>query len=147
MGETVLITGGVGFIGLELARLLLRDGEIVVAYDNLRANPQARTGPWPEGLTLVEADVRDEATLRATVQRFRPRIVYHLAAIHYIPYCQSHPRETLEINVLGTQAVLDACRESVSRFVLASSAAVYSPASRADTMRRHAPTTCMLSVC
>ena len=128
MRETVLITGGAGFIGLQLARLLLADGESVVAYDNLRANPQARAGPWPEGLTLVEGDVRDEATLRSTVRRFRPRIVYHLAAIHYIPYCQSHPRETLETNALGTQAALDACGESVGRFVLASSAAVYSPA-------------------
>ena len=131
MRSTVLITGGAGFLGLELARLLLEDGHSVIVYDNLSAKGVAELEPLQDGLTLVKGDVRDEAALLAVMEKYEPQAVYHLAAIHYIPYCQSHPLETLSINLVGTQAVLNACRSGMKRLVLTSSAAVYGPASHA----------------
>jgi UDP-glucose 4-epimerase len=77
-------------------------------------------------MTVVEGDVRDEQLLRDTLRRHRPAAAVHLAALHYIPYCDAHPVDTLDVNVVGTQALLEACRETpVDRLVLASSAAVY----------------------
>jgi len=56
----------------------------------------------------------------------RPQGVCHLAAIHFIPYCNQHPLEALDINVQGTLSVLEACKIAPPKMVvIASSAAVY----------------------
>jgi UDP-glucose 4-epimerase len=56
------------------------------------------------------------------------KAVYHLAALHYIPYCAAHPAETLSVNVVGTQTVLDALKSTPPRhFVFVSTGDVYAP--------------------
>jgi UDP-glucose 4-epimerase len=120
-----LVTGGAGFIGSALVRRLLDSGLEVEVYDRL--NPgRADFLPDHPGLTLTVGDLLDAADFRATVARVRPAVVFHLAALHYIPYCNGHPGETLRTNVEGTEAVVRACAEAeVPRFVFASTAAVY----------------------
>ncbi|OYT72345.1 MAG: NAD-dependent epimerase, partial [Armatimonadetes bacterium JP3_11] len=62
------------------------------------------------------------------LQRHNVQTVYHLAALHYIPYCEANPRETFEVNVLGTLSVLEAMRAAgVNRIVFASTGALYPP--------------------
>jgi UDP-glucose 4-epimerase len=74
---------------------------------------------------VVEGDIRRNDDLRC-IEEFRPDTVFHLAALHFIPYCAAHPAEALEINVLGLQSVLRALRSApVESFVFASSGAVY----------------------
>lgn len=63
--------------------------------------------------------------LAEAVYRFDPHVVFHLAAHHYIPWTEEHPRETQVLNVEGTAAMLEAMGPSLEAFVLASSAAVY----------------------
>jgi UDP-glucose 4-epimerase len=61
-------------------------------------------------------------------------VAFHLAALHFIPYCNSHPEETMAVNVVGTQHVLEACRNHPpARLVVASSAAVYPIRDRANS--------------
>lgn len=128
----LLVTGGAGFVGSHLVRLLLSQGRPVVVYDNFRAGRRESLASTSDLLSVYDGDVRDHQSLRDAVQLYRPRAVIHLAALHYIPYCSSHPVETLEVNVVGTQVVLEACRDAdVRRFVFVSSAAVYAPGDRA----------------
>lgn len=119
----MLVTGGAGFVGTTLVADLLADGRAVVVYDNCSAG----RAPAPAaGLTLVDGDVRDESHLRGVIRQHAPIAVIHLAALHYIPYCDAHPVDTMHVNVVGTQALLEACRAGdVERLVFASSAAVY----------------------
>ena len=77
-----LITGGLGFIGNELARQLLARGREVVIMDNRR-----RVAPRISdlaGARVIEADLTDAAAARRAFAGLHPRNVFHLAAIHYI---------------------------------------------------------------
>jgi UDP-glucose 4-epimerase len=124
--ETVLVTGGAGFIGSTLCHALVARGRRVVVFDDLSFG-RASLLPAANGrCLLVRGDLRAEASVADVVREFRPRQVYHLGAIHFIPYCNEHPDDTLDINVNGTRNVLAACREFRPEVVLlASTAAVY----------------------
>lgn len=121
----VLVTGAAGFIGSALCERLVSAGHRVIGYDNLS---RGRREYLPPDAALVEGDIRDRERLQAAFESTRPECVVHLAAMHFIPECIANPEATLEVNVGGTQRVLDACREArVSRLIFASSAAVYAP--------------------
>lgn len=121
----VLVTGAAGFIGSALCRRLLDAGESVVAYDDLSRGKREYV---PDGIALVQADIRDRDRMKATIAETRPASVIHLAAMHFIPDCVARPADTLDINVHGTRVVLDSCRgTSVRKIIFASSAAVYAP--------------------
>jgi UDP-glucose 4-epimerase len=124
--ERVLVTGGAGFIGSALCPALVAEGKQVVVYDDLSFGRAELLPPAGESCRLVQGDLRDGARLAALVRELRPRRVYHLGAIHFIPYCNAHPEDTVEINVGGTRSLLAACRETRPEvLLLASTAAVY----------------------
>ena len=131
--ETVLVTGGCGFIGSRLSALLAADGLRVVAYDNLRrAGADGAMAAGVPNVVLERGDVRDVYALRRVIASHEIKTVFHLAAMQYAPACEKAPRECVSINVGGTQALLDACEgTSVSAIVFTSSAAVYAPAADA----------------
>ena len=88
------------------------------------------------------ADIRDREATMAVLERVKPEQVLHLAAIHFIPYCNQHPVEAAEININGTINVLDACEKagSVRQVFAASTAAVYPIANGAmDEMHATGP--------
>ena len=132
-GDPVLITGGLGFIGGHLAAHLAARGLPVVVVD--RAAP-ARTTP---GVTTVRMDVADAAGCRELVRSVRPAVVYHLAAAATIDAAFADPAGSLETNVRGTIAVLEATRAAGgARFVLASTDKVYGRL-RADAYTEDSP--------
>jgi UDP-glucose 4-epimerase len=126
--RTVLVTGAAGLIGASVVRCLLRDGFRVVAVDDGSAGTLGRLSEFngnPQ-VTVRISDIRHRAMLADVVAAERPWGVVHLAARHFIPDCERFPSETLEVNVMGTQHLLDACSEHPpQRFVFASTADVY----------------------
>jgi UDP-glucose 4-epimerase len=127
MTHRTLITGGAGFIGSSLVRKLLENGHEVLAIDNL-INGKVENLPTDPGLRFEEVDLTDPDALR-NVADFEAELVVHLAAHHFIPYCNEHPSETIRVNTYGTQNVFEhiAARPSVRKVVFASTAAVYVP--------------------
>jgi UDP-glucose 4-epimerase len=124
-GESILVTGGAGFIGSALCRALLRDGHEVAVFDDLSVGRRELL-PTAASLRLVEGDVRDASAVERVVREARPRRIFHLAAVHFIPHCNAHPVATVEVNVGGTRNLLSACRQfPPASFFLASTAAVY----------------------
>lgn len=121
--RAIVVTGGAGFVGSPLVRLLLDQGPVCV-IDNLsvgRPMPEAA-----EGLTCHRADIRDRGAMMELFDRHRPEAVVHLAAVHHIPTCERDPHHATDVNVMGFQSVLDACAQSgCRRVVLASSGAIY----------------------
>jgi dTDP-L-rhamnose 4-epimerase len=125
--ETVLITGGAGFIGRATAALLVERGWLVVVLDLLDAqiHGDARP-PLPAGVQLVRGDVCDPNLIAELVRD--ADAVLHLAARTGVGQSMYAARSYVETNVLGTAALLDAlieARQRVRRFVVASSRAVY----------------------
>ena len=119
---TTLVTGGAGFIGSNLVRHLLEQGERVRVLDD------ASTGHAEnlDGLDveLVRGDLRDAGTVRSCVDGVE--LVYHLGAIPSVARSVEDPASTHDVNVNGTINVLRSAGEArVRRVVFASSSAVY----------------------
>jgi UDP-glucose 4-epimerase len=116
-----LVTGGAGFIGSHLCRLLLTRGWQVTVLDNLSVG---RRDVVPDGARFVHGDVRDEAAVRQALAGVTN--VFHLAARVTVRGSFEQFHEDLDTNVMGTATLLRAIDPAfVKRFVLASSMAVY----------------------
>ena len=119
-----VVTGGLGFIGNELVRQLLRAGEPVTILDN--RNRVAQDSGDLSSARVLEVDVTDQARVAAVLKDLNPKTVFHLAAIHFIPECNADPERTLRVNVEATMGLLRACADAgVQHFLYASSGAVY----------------------
>jgi UDP-glucose 4-epimerase len=117
----VLITGGAGFVGSNLARVLLASGVEVRVLDDFDA---VRTD-YLDGLDVrrTNGNIEDAATMRRTVRG--ADAVVHLAAMSGVAPSVEHPGRDFAVNVQGTFNVLDAVRRAgVPRVVFASSGAV-----------------------
>ncbi len=135
----VLLTGAGGLIGSATARLLREGGHEVLSSDLRLPSPSSRSLPWVEpdigsssrSSPWVQLDVRRRKQVRSTLAQWRPDVVVHLAARHFIPWCERFPAATLQTNVVGTQNVVEEARRGgVAKLVFASSAAVYGPSPR-----------------
>ncbi len=117
----ILITGGAGFIGTHLANRLHRQGHHVRVVDDLSSGDPSRLAP---DIFFRRGDVRDVPNLWALLHGVD--VVYHLAAKVSVPASILYPREYNDVNVGGTVALLEACRDvGVGRVILGSSATVY----------------------
>jgi len=126
--KRALVTGGAGFLGPHLIRALLERGWQVLAVDDFRTGPRHHLESFSgdPAFEFLEGNITNAAFIEAAVSSCAPQTVFHLAALHFIPYCAAHPAETVEVNLLGTQRLLDACvRASLESFVLASTGDVY----------------------
>lgn len=107
-GKRILITGASGFVGRHLAEELGRQGAEVVTLDSREE---------------YSIDVRDWQGVRAFGSKLgKFDLVYHLAALMFVPHSFESPREVYEVNVLGTLNVLELCRlHGIEKVVFASS--------------------------
>jgi len=122
--QTVLVTGGAGFIGSNLVDVLLSKGHRVVAYDNFSTGQREFLEGASESpsFRLVEADLLDESALREAIRGCG--FVFHLAANADIRSGLANPRRDVEQNTLATLNVLEAMRaEGIRPIAFASSAA------------------------
>jgi UDP-glucose 4-epimerase len=118
-----LVTGGAGFIGSNIVRLLLEEGHRVVVLDNLLSGYRQNLDPLPEA-KLVEGDVRDVAAVGRCTDG--TEVIFHLAASVGNTRSIENPIEDSEINVLGTLRVLEAARKAgVRKVVFSSSAGIF----------------------
>jgi CDP-paratose 2-epimerase len=126
----ILITGGAGFVGANLAHRLLSEGRPVAILDNLSRPGVERNLAWlrelhPRGLEVTIADVRDEDAVGHAVARARH--VFHFAAQVAVTTSLLDPREDFAVNALGTLNVLEAirARPSPPSIVITSTNKVY----------------------
>jgi UDP-glucose 4-epimerase len=119
-----LVTGGAGFIGSHLVRKLLENGWQVRVLDNFSTGKKENLYGLSDRLEVRAGDLRDSAAVKESVRGVE--VIFHEAAFISVPQSMEQPIECFDVNVRGTENLLQAAREAgVRRVVIASSAAVY----------------------
>lgn len=132
---TILVTGAAGFIGSHVAERLALAGHDVLPLDALvpnydpaikRANIRDMASAAPSLARLEPVDLRDERAVADVIERARPDLVIHCAALAGVRPSVERPRAYTEHNVIGTINLLEAMRKAGCRkLVFASSSSVY----------------------
>ncbi|HEX3368445.1 MAG TPA: NAD-dependent epimerase/dehydratase family protein [Candidatus Cybelea sp.] len=127
MAESVLVTGGAGFIGSHIVADLAGAGYRVTVFDNFSSGLRENLGAVVDDVEILEGDVLDAQALTAAARG--KDVLSHQAAQLEITKCLENPLDDMRTNLVGTINVLEAARAAgVSRVVNASSACIYGQA-------------------
>ncbi len=133
--QTVLVTGGAGFLGSELTRQLVGRFAKVIVVDNLVNGRRENLNGLPSHVELVVADIRDETRMASLMEGVS--IVFHLACLG-VRHSIHSPHENHEVNATATLKLLSLARElNVQRFVYISSSEVYGTAQWVPMTEEH----------
>ena len=115
----ILVTGGAGFIGSNLVRLLVSRGHQVLNIDKLTyaGNPHSLSDlQGNPNHQLLQADICDAEAMRKAFADFRPEWIMHLAAESHVDRSIDGPSEFIQTNIVGTYVLLQTAREYISTF-------------------------------
>lgn len=115
----ILITGGGGLLGTALVRSMPTNFEVGATFRSaLPTQPTDHFDPY-------QLDICDRDTLMDIVHRVHPDWIIHTASIGNVDYCEQHQDESWQVNVVGTQHVIEACTSCHIRLIYTSSNAVF----------------------
>lgn len=141
IGKRVLITGGAGVIGSELAGRLLDEGNEVIVYDNLSSGKLEHIRPFEENkkFRFIKADILDVEKLKASMKECD--VVFHLAANPDIKFKDGDPTDKdLKQNTIGTYNVLDCMNQNgIKKIIFSSTSAVYGETRRVSLTEDYGP--------
>lgn len=127
--KTVLITGGTGTIGAELARQILTYDPKqvrVLSRDESKQYYLQEQLNYPKNLRLLIGDIRDKERLQTACRGVE--VIFHAAAMKHVPLCEYNPYEAVKTNVIGTQNVIDAAiKNGVEKVVAVSTDKAVNP--------------------
>lgn len=112
----LLITGGCGFLGSNLADDALRKGYELVVFDNLSRRGSIENLSWLHrqgSIRHVHGDIRNANDVTRVVEEFQPEVIFHLAGQVAMTTSIANPRMDFEVNVVGTYNLLEAVRRFV----------------------------------
>jgi len=132
MQKQIIVTGGLGFIGLSLIKKLITKNYYPIIIDNFSNVDFSLLKTLPKSkYCIIKENIINENKIKEKIKEFKPETLVHLAAIHHIPYCIKNQKETIKINVGGTKSVLNICSKlNIKNFIFISSGAVYKPSSK-----------------
>lgn len=148
-GKTILVSGGAGSIGSEIARQIIafNPGKLIILdqaesalYElELELNERFR---WKNFETVV-ADIRQYERMERVFAYFKPEVVFHAAAYKHVPIMESNPSEAILTNVHGTKNLADlAVKHGVEKFVMVSTDKAVNPTSIMGATKRAAEIYC-----
>ena len=139
-GKNILVTGGAGFIGSHLVDMLLKqDVAKVIVLDNSIRGGRHNLQEALNDIRLEFFETKSDITCLTTVEKAVKDVdcVFHLASLS-LPYCQENPRFAMDVNVIGTYNLLEACAmNNVKRVIFASSSSVYGNAVYSPMDEKH----------
>lgn len=121
--QTVMVTGGAGFIGGNIANALLRNGYKVVVFDNLETGTRKALN---KEMKFIKGDLRNAAKISAAMKGID--LVIHCAGLISVPESYNRSKDYYATNVSGTYNLLEAMRKhGVKNILFSSTAGVYNP--------------------
>ena len=126
--KTVFVTGGTGFVGAYVCRLLVENGQIPIAsgLDPFSAEALFMLGDSAKQIDFVQADISDREATLASIKKARPDAIIHAAGYVGHDASLADPARAYDVNVGGTVNVLEAARKTgIQKVVLISSNAAY----------------------
>jgi UDP-glucose 4-epimerase len=123
----ILVTGGAGFIGSHLVDALVERGDQVCVLDDLSSGSASNLDRSHEQIRFESGSVLDSALVGSLTAGCDA--IVHLAAVSSVPASILEPARSEDVNVNGTEIVVQAARQMGARLVFASSSAVYGNAS------------------
>ncbi len=103
MKEKLLITGGSGLLGSNIAKMSTKHFKVIATYNSCLSQIP--------GTEFVPLDIRDKQQVFFTFRKTLPNLVVHTAALANVDYCEAHPEEAWTVNVEGTENVALASKE------------------------------------
>ena len=120
---TILVTGGAGYIGSHVVRMLLEKGENVVIFDNLSRGHKESI---PKCVSFERADLLDFEGLNNSIKKYSIDEVIHFAAFAYVGESVDNPQMYYSNNVIGSFNLINALKENnIDRIVFSSTCSVY----------------------
>ncbi len=135
-GKSILVTGGCGSVGTELANRLVKDAKVIRIFDNNENglfNAQQKFKNC-KNVRFLLGDVRDKERLDMAMENID--IVFHLAALKHVWACEYNPFEAAKTNVTGMQNAIDcAMKHNVEKFIFTSSDKAANPSNVMGTTK------------
>jgi UDP-glucose 4-epimerase len=119
----LLLTGGAGFIGSNIATLLVKKGHKVTIIDNLVTGKKERLNEIIDEIDFYEIDIRNKKDLEEIIYDFDG--IIHQAALTSVTDSFKEPQKYYDVNVIGTKNIFEIAQREEIRTVYASSASVY----------------------
>jgi len=113
--ETILITGGSGFLGRELALKLKKEFRVILAARDNFLNQEAQR---ITGCEISPLEVASIESVRDVFHEYKPEIVIHAAATKYVDISEKFPNECIDVNVTGSQNIARVAMETGTRMVI-----------------------------
>ena len=121
--QTVLITGGAGFIGSHLCDVLVTEGKEVTILDNLSTGSKKNIAHLEGKIKVFQGDIRDQKLVESLVESCD--LVLHMAAALGVDNILENPIESISTNFYGSEIVLNAAVKYDKRIVIASTSEIY----------------------
>jgi FlaA1/EpsC-like NDP-sugar epimerase len=133
-GKTILVTGGAGSIGSEIARQLMRFNSKQLILVDQAETPSFYLGEELKNkmssckFKIIIGDVTQHEYMEEIFKKYKPEIVFHAAAYKHVPIMEMHPHEAFRVNVGGTKTVSElAIKYNAEKFVMISSDKAVNP--------------------
>jgi len=114
--KKILIIGGTGALGKELTKKYQNNNEIIIfSRDEHKHVSMSKEGWVNNTVSFRIGDVKDKDSLRNVIETYKPHIVINTAALKHVPICETNPFESVNVNIIGHQNLIETVKWSNHR--------------------------------